>query len=84
MTAKTKNKRVLKLANTIREQGRTVRELRDVLRQIETGDVTGVCFVAVKRHGGCYTYADNNCYLRALGGVHLLADHIARKNFRED
>lgn len=61
--------------------GRTVRELRSLLRGIDSGEIVNVAFVISKRNKTMKTYYDYDCASRALGDVELLKNYIITKSF---
>lgn len=74
-------KKVIKLVDRQKCMGRTTRELRKVLRQIDSGEVIGMCFSVIKRDGNAFAYYDVDCAIRALGAADLLKDYIRQKSF---
>ena len=74
-------KNVVKLVDRRSCVGGTVRELRKILRGIDSGEIVSVCTVFIRRDGSSKAYFDCECPYKALGSVELLGDYIKKKRF---
>jgi hypothetical protein len=74
-------KKVVRLVDNRSCTGGTVRELRKVLRGIDSGEITSLSLVYVRRNGSLKAYFDSECPIKALGSVELLKDYIKAKKF---
>ncbi len=73
--------KILKIVDRNGCSGRTIRELRKVLRGIESGEIIGMNFITIKRNGGMTAYTDCDDSTRALGAADLLKEYIRRNKF---
>ena len=76
-------KRIVKLVDNRSCLNASVVELRGLIREIKSGDVTSLSFAIVRRDGSARTYFDSECAMRALGSVELLKDYIKHKRFKQ-
>lgn len=74
-------KRVIKLVDNRSCAGGIVRELRSVIRGIDSGDIVSTAFVVIRRDGTMSTRFDCECPIKALGSVEMLKDYIKNKKF---
>jgi hypothetical protein len=61
-----------------------VRVLREIIKQIDDGYVTGVSIATVRRDGTAFTYSKSECPIRALGAVDLLKEYIRKVELKPD
>lgn len=62
--------------------GGMVRELRQTLRGIDSGDIVSMAFVAIRRDGAMITRYDCECPIKTLGSVELLKDSLKNEFVR--
>lgn len=74
-------KKHLKLVDRRSCTGASVRELRSIIRGVESGEIVSIATVFIRRNGTLKTYFDAECPIRALGSVDLLRDYIRQKKF---
>ncbi len=75
------SKRVVRLVDRRACAGGMVRELRSIIRGIESGDIVSTATVVIRRDGTMSTRFDCECLIRTLGSVELLKEYIKHKKF---
>jgi len=73
--------KVVKLLDNRPCTGSCVRELRSIIRGIDSGEIVSVATVFIRRNGSMKAYFDSECPIRTLGSVALLKDYIIQKKF---
>lgn len=74
-------KKVVKLIDNRPCIGSSVRELRSIIRGIDSGEIISVATVFIRKNGSLRAYFDSECPIRTLGSVDLLKDYIRQKKF---
>lgn len=76
-------KKIVKLVDRRACIGASARELRKILRGIDSGEIVSLATVFIRRNGSLKAYFDCECPIRALGSVKLLEDYIKTKKFEQ-
>lgn len=71
----------LKLVDRRGAIGASVRELRNIIRGIDSGEIVSLATVFIRRDGSLKTYFDCECPIKVLGSVELLKNYIQQKKF---
>lgn len=73
--------KVVKLVDNRSCTGSCVRELRRIIRGIDSGEIISVATVFIRKNGSIKAYFDSECPIRTLGSVDLLKNYIRQNKF---